>query len=281
MSNREVLKMFARQPVTLEMVDFLAATTCSVIQVKQLASAKPSLILKNVTAAPVRKDSVSLTRFITRLIECSNVQTPTLMASLVYLTRLRNILPGNAVGIETTRHRIFLASLILAAKSLNDSSPMNKHWTRYTDGLLSLQEVNSSERELIALLKWNITIKEDDLISVLQPFLATIRRSLQKKLQSESIAKSHCYRMSSFSSLKSLASVPSRSSSKTSIFSDNTLPLNTPALSSYSLASTALSARSPFAAKSSASLNLMRTNNFYRTKDASLAKDHLLPPAVV
>lgn len=30
-----------------------------------------------------------------------------------------------------TRHRVFLATLIVAAKYLNDSSPKNKYWTAY------------------------------------------------------------------------------------------------------------------------------------------------------
>lgn len=33
--------------------------------------------------------------------------------------------------MSCTRHRVFLAALIVAAKYLNDSSPKNKHWTRY------------------------------------------------------------------------------------------------------------------------------------------------------
>lgn len=30
-----------------------------------------------------------------------------------------------------TRHRVFLATLIVTAKYLNDSSPKNKYWTAY------------------------------------------------------------------------------------------------------------------------------------------------------
>lgn len=183
------LKIFAKQPITSEMIEFLVATTNLVIQVKtQKFSAMGDLYITKLT--------VLLTKFIKRLIAYSNVQTPTLMATLIYLNKLRNLLPANAVGMETTRHRIFLAALILLAKTLNDSLPLNKHWTSYTDGLLLLLEVNMAERELIALLKWDICIKEDELRVALQPFLQQISHQLRRKTAAEQEKKAQFYRLS-------------------------------------------------------------------------------------
>ena len=123
-----------------------------------------------------------LTEFINRLIKHSNVQTPTLMATSVYLAKLRSLIPSKVYGIETTRHRIFLGCLILAAKTLNDSSPLNKHWAEYTDGLLLLREVNTIERELLEYFDWDVTISTEDLITCLSPFL--------KKIKEEKLFKS-------------------------------------------------------------------------------------------
>jgi len=83
--------------------------------------------------------------------------------------------------MKCTTHRIFLAALILAAKSLNDSSPKNKHWARYTavkgyEGFgFSLVEVNLMEKQLLNLLSWDLIVREDDLYYHLEPFLAPIR----------------------------------------------------------------------------------------------------------
>jgi len=80
-----------------------------------------------------------------------------------------------------TTHRIFLASLILAAKNLNDSSPKNKHWARYSavrgfeNFGFSITEVNLMEKQLLFLLDWDLRINPDDLYFHLEPFLAPIR----------------------------------------------------------------------------------------------------------
>lgn len=236
MFEKEALRVFSRQPVSEEMIQFLVATTKSVIHIKRPAPELKKLNDTGMLYTQVDKKSVSLSNFIKRLIEYSNVQTPTLMATLIYLNKLRKILPANAIDMETTRHRIFLASLILSAKSLNDSSPLNKHWTRYTDGLLSIEDVNMAERELIALLKWDVVVKEDDLLMVLQPFLARIKIRLMDRYQEECNKKIAYYKISDdYSTNKSR----STSSSSISSYKSN-LSLHS-SQSSSSLSSATLS----------------------------------------
>lgn len=280
MSDRDALKIFSRQPVTQEMISFLAATTSSIIQVK--ATKLKYSMINSLSITPVT--SIPLVIFIKKLIKYSNVQTPTLMATIIYLNKLRNLLPANAVGMETTRHRIFLSALILSAKSLNDSSPLNKHWTKYTDGLLSIEEVNMAERELLGLLKWKVAIREDELIIALQPFLSTIKLSLSKKIEQENNEKINYYRLSnrvclgtdssssyrptvsrtiSSNSLKSISTNSSRSSSYMSLSSYNSqFSLSNSSLSNYNLSTIYQEGEDvkklPLSSKSSNSLNLTR-----------------------
>ncbi|KAK6202446.1 uncharacterized protein RJT21DRAFT_118474 [Scheffersomyces amazonensis] len=235
MSDKEALRVFARQPVSQDMIDILVTTTKSIIQVrnpKPQYSLIPSVKSVNMLVGP--KSSISLVNFIKNLIKYSNVQTPTLMATLVYLNKLRNILPANAIGMETTRHRIFLAALIVSAKSLNDQSPLNKHWTKYTDGLLTNEEVNMAERELIGMLKWDISIKEDELIIALQPFLTNIKDQLVQRMEEENNQKLNYYRLSNSFSNRSISS---RSSSRSSLSSYNSSLSLKNSHSNYSLQS--------------------------------------------
>jgi hypothetical protein len=110
-----------------------------------------------------------LSHFVTSVIKRSHVQMRTLMASLVYLRRLRSVLPPTARGLPCSAHKIFLTCLILAAKYVHDICPKNKHWVRYsvvpcckTFGF-TVSEINAVERELLCLLEWDLHIDMADL----------------------------------------------------------------------------------------------------------------------
>ena len=188
--NYETLVQFNKLCVSNDMIQFLADKTVAAVKIQPTPAADPTQKGHGGKRLPIP----SLISFIKKLVTYSNVQTPTLMATSVYLTKLRSIIPNNVRGMETTRHRLFLGCLILSAKSLNDSSPSNKCWAKYTNGLISLREVNTIERELLDYFNWNVNIKVDDLISslmdLLVPFGAQLARSQEQRAK---ICKVHRY----------------------------------------------------------------------------------------
>lgn len=205
--NRTALNDFVALPVSREMVSYLARQASLVIRCEsnQQEPTPPS-------TPPMDDDEAlddagnpsplpSIETFIASLVTRSQVQTPTLMSSLVYLARLRARLPPVAKGMRCTVHRIFLASLILAAKNLNDSSPKNKHWARYTavkgyEGFgFSLPEVNLMERQLLFLLDWETRVTEEDLLEQLEPLLSPIRRRYLVKQREREEYRQHQYRL--------------------------------------------------------------------------------------
>lgn len=166
--NSDVLKKFLKKNVSNEMINFLVEKTNNIIKIKRTPDTK----------------IIELKNFIKILVISSNVQTPTLMSTAVFLDKLRAIIPSNVRGIESTRHRMFLGCLILSAKSLNDSSPLNKHWAAYSRGLLTLKEINTIERELLSYFKWNIRISSSEIIDSIRPLLIPIRDEMEIQTKS-------------------------------------------------------------------------------------------------
>ncbi|CEP64705.1 Pcl1p LALA0_S13e01134g [Lachancea lanzarotensis] len=213
MNDSKALRVLFKSPVTDDMIRFLTNTTLRVIPcAKETKNAYPSP-----PASPSengKRSLPSLMTFITRLVRYTNVYTSTLLTATCYLHKLQKILPKDAHGLPSTSHRIFLACLILSAKYHNDSSPQNKHWAEYTDGVFCLEDVNLMERQLLQLLNWDLRVEEQMLCDSLESLLAPIRYDLERSRKAMARNQYHQRNMSASSSTSTLIGTPSLQSLK-------------------------------------------------------------------
>lgn len=229
----KALKVLMKSPVTDDMIRFL--TNCTLKVLPQHSYPSPP-------GSPKGNKLPSLMSFISRLVRHTNVYTSTLLTTACYLNKLKCFLPKDASGLPSTVHRIFLACLILSAKFHNDSSPLNRHWAKYTDGLFTLEDINLMERQLIQLLNWDLRVTNDDLIldlrRLLEPIVEDIERTSRqrRRLQKHQLRKTsagaglyeHQRNISVCSELSSATLVESRSNSSLrldkEIWNDQGLP---------------------------------------------------------
>lgn len=70
-------------------------------------------------------------------------------------------------------HRVFFATLIVASKYLNDSSPKNVHWAAYAVETYDLVEINLMERQLLHLLDFDLRFTEEEACFHFAPFMTS------------------------------------------------------------------------------------------------------------
>jgi G1/S-specific cyclin PLC1 len=84
--------------------------------------------------------------------------------------------------MPSTRHRVFLATLIVASKYLNDSTPKNRHWREHAI-LFDLIEINLMEKQLLLLLEYDLYFDESEACKHFAPFMAAAGTRRQKQQQ--------------------------------------------------------------------------------------------------
>lgn len=91
--------------------------------------------------------------FIDLITQRSRTKTGTLLIAFILLNRLSFRLGYiTTTGMASAPQRIFLASLIISTKLINDTSPKNKHWMTFANDYFELDEINLMEKQFLTLM---------------------------------------------------------------------------------------------------------------------------------
>ncbi|KAJ6510291.1 hypothetical protein C8R47DRAFT_790924 [Mycena vitilis] len=177
------------QPPTIEMVIYIARLASSVLNMTGEDALTPH------RSSFEQYPMISLENFIYGIVRAGHVRVSTLLTTLIYLERLRPKLPDASTGLPCTRHRVFLATLIVSSKYLNDSSPKNSHWTVYASKMFPVSEVNLMEQQLLFLLDYDLRFDEEEACAAFAPFMSYYPTA--HVLAAEKIARASKMRVSS------------------------------------------------------------------------------------
>ncbi|KAJ3798310.1 hypothetical protein GGU11DRAFT_595299 [Lentinula aff. detonsa] len=189
--NPQLVRLMGSR-VNMDMIDYIARQAANVICIEGespiIASSVASMPSPNCSYDSVA--SLPLRDFIGHLVRHAHVQVPTLLATLIYLERLRSKLPTLTKGTTPcTRHRVFLATLVVAAKYLNDSTLKNKHWAQYAL-FFTIEEITLMETQLLGFLDYDLRFDEEEACRMFAPFMATpAQRASTRALALDKVVK--------------------------------------------------------------------------------------------
>ncbi|KAJ1986120.1 hypothetical protein H4R33_003545 [Dimargaris cristalligena] len=120
----------------------------------------------------------TLGSFIRSVVHRTQTPITAIITALIYLCRLKQRHPS-CKGSPGAGHRLILAALITATKSLYDDAYHNRSWVTVSQGLFSLAEVNQMEMEFLVFLNFRLCVTRDQWCE----FVAIIDEKLQSHWQ--------------------------------------------------------------------------------------------------
>ncbi|KAK9761554.1 hypothetical protein K7432_013470 [Basidiobolus ranarum] len=98
--------------------------------------------------------------FCCRVLSSTQVPIPVVLLALIYIQRFKGSSPSTK-GADSSEGRLFVVSLMLANKYLDDNAYTNRTWSEVTG--IPLQEINIMEKEFLTVLSFNLNVTNREL----------------------------------------------------------------------------------------------------------------------
>ncbi|OZJ04974.1 hypothetical protein BZG36_01764 [Bifiguratus adelaidae] len=112
----------------------------------------------------------NLERFISDIFHKTHLSPCVSVIALIYLERLKSMLPERARGEFDTPYKVFLASILVASKFCEDVGLTNRVISEMTRGLYTIQQLNAMERSFLYLIKYNLKVDYNDVDNFVQRY---------------------------------------------------------------------------------------------------------------
>mmetsp|Transcript_34416 Transcript_34416/g.86437 ORF Transcript_34416/g.86437 Transcript_34416/m.86437 type:complete len:655 (-) Transcript_34416:69-2033(-) len=124
----------------------------------------------------IQAPSISVRKYLSRLVRFSAATTETLAVALVYVERL--CVRGVIVLTELNVHRLLITAATISAKFLNDSYYQNSYYARV--GGLSCNELNRLELEFLFMIDFRLSLADGEYCDFVSSLFALplLRRSV-------------------------------------------------------------------------------------------------------
>ncbi|RUS12695.1 hypothetical protein BC937DRAFT_87233 [Endogone sp. FLAS-F59071] len=107
--------------------------------------------------------------FIKSITETCKISVLTILVALIYVKRLQSSLPAGYITEYGTAHRIFVSSVLVASKFLEDDPLTSKKLVDATDGKMwTMKDITRMEIAFLKFLKWDLRVEVEHLKSFLQ-----------------------------------------------------------------------------------------------------------------
>jgi hypothetical protein len=115
-----------------------------------------------------------LLNFIEKIIHRGRLSVHVVIISLIYIKRAKENLPRGARGQESTAHRLFLVSVLLASKYLSDTPSITAHRLSELCGRSwSGEEIIKMEQAFLRLIDFRLWVSDKNIHSFVKEYGTT------------------------------------------------------------------------------------------------------------
>ncbi|KAF9181755.1 hypothetical protein BGZ51_005221 [Haplosporangium sp. Z 767] len=123
----------------------------------------------HLSSSAAEQQQPSLVHFLRNICVKAAVTELALVISLIYVDRLKKVLTTMARGDPDTPFKIILSALLVVKKFLEeDCVGLNRLFSKITNGLYTLRDINTMERSFLGLLKFSLFVTEEEVANFIQ-----------------------------------------------------------------------------------------------------------------